>query len=151
LVDTRGQYRAGTVSQVPPLGVVEPQVKGARERAVLTRGEKQICVRWAATQYKIEGDLERDCAQLEHAGVEDYGQYVPLTTALHFWPQSSECSSVTGAVRCVGGDYHLNLSARSDSPEVRVVASTAEGDDRPPPPSEAPARALTPVEQRVRD
>jgi hypothetical protein len=151
LVDTRGQYRAGTVDQVPPLGVVPPRVKGAKERPVMTRGEKQICVRWAATQYKIDGDLERDCSQLEHGDARGDGQYVPLTTALHFWPESSACSSVTGQVRCVGGDYHLNVTARSDSPEVRVVPGTPEGDDLPLPASGTPPAILTPEEQRARD
>jgi len=97
----------------------------------MLRGEKQLCVRWAGTEYEIEGDLERDCSTLEHPDGRDYGQYVPLTTALYFWPQSSACSSSTGPVSCVGGDYYLNATARTDASEVTVVPGTPEGSDLP--------------------
>ena len=135
-VDARGQYRAGKVTQVPQLGVVklgviDARLKGARERPVMIRGEKQLCVRWAATEYRIEGDLERDCATIEHADGRDYGQYIPVTTALYFWPQSSACSSSAGPVSCVGGDYYLNATARTDASEVTVVPGTPEGSDLP--------------------
>jgi hypothetical protein len=119
ILDSRGQWVAGTADNIPDLGTKEQ-----RRTPVLTRGSVFLCYRGDKTRYGIRrpGEFPTDCSGFHPAPDEGSGPYMPLMTIFHFDPDPSRVYSGGGTgPGWVGGDYYLNIAPSASSRDVRAT------------------------------
>jgi uncharacterized protein DUF1036 len=123
--NSQKHFTAGHVDQVPDLGW-NGFVK------VLTRSDRQLCVRENGMSYRIRNDPAIDCASF-HYGGNDAGGYFPFVSALYFRPVTSECSEVgfIGQVSCYGGEYYLNVKPTANDRDLHASVGSKIGKDVP--------------------
>ena len=117
---------AAHVDQVPDFGW-----DGFKK--VLTRSDKQFCVRDSNLSYRTRDVPTIDCSSLRY-GSNDPGGYYPFKAALYFRPESWKCDYGPHSVSpiCYGGNYYLNVEAKANSIELRARLGSKSGNDESP-------------------
>jgi hypothetical protein len=130
--DSKGVWGSGRISQVPDLGSVGRPAPGNlyHEDKVLTGAEKVICARKDETEYNMDDDFQTDCATVKLTGgrraAVGTGPFVPLTSALFYHPDETECSSALNVV-CSGAAYYLNIAPNAGDRELHATVGSAKG------------------------
>ena len=121
------RFTAGHIENVPNFGQFPLGSK------VLTRADKQLCVRDNGMGYRMHNDPMPDCASFRYDR-NDPGGYFSFASALYFNPIPMECNPVgfNNQVVCSGGDYYLNVRPTGSDTELHASLGSKSGKDQPP-------------------
>jgi len=146
--DSKGVWGSGRIAQVPDLGSVGRPTRDDlfHEEQVLTGAAKVMCARKDATGYNIPDNFQTDCATLQLAGGRGaeagHGPFVPLTSALLYHPDETDCSRVSAYAVCSGAEYYLNIAPKPGDREVHATVGTEKGAKNITNPDSADTRRL---------
>lgn len=130
--DSKGVWGSGKIAQVPDLGSIGRPTRDDlyHEDKVLTAAAKVICARKDETFYTMNDDFQTDCATVKLTGGRraeaGSGPFLPLTSALFYYPDETECNPAPYAV-CSGAAYYLNIAPKPGDRELHATVGTAKG------------------------
>jgi hypothetical protein len=130
--DSKGVWGSGKIAQVPDIGSVGRPTRDDlfHEDKVLTAATRVMCARKDATEYSMEDDFQTDCATVKLSGGRrteaGSGPFLPLTSALLYHPDETQCSSALNVV-CSGAAYYLNIAPKPGDRELHATEGSAKG------------------------